>query len=223
MNAAWLHPLYRRRGRRWRGLLLTLVLRLERGELHSPTLRRIYRDYHGVDIGLYSYGCFDPDRFPAGVTIGRYCSVAGGAVVLNANHPLDRQSQHPFFYNPAHGVVPRVGIERTDVTIGHDVWLGRNALLTPGCRAVGNGAVIGAGAVVTKDVPAYAIVVGNPARVVRYRFDPQSISQIEHSRWWERSIEELRLRLDEFAAPVADRLHSLAPRGAARPTAAAGA
>ncbi|MBK9127278.1 MAG: CatB-related O-acetyltransferase [Phycisphaerales bacterium] len=210
MNAGWLHWFYRRRGRRWRDLVLTLVLRLEGGELYSPTLRRIFRDYHGLDIGLYSYGCFDADRFPPGVTIGRYCSVAAGALVLNANHPLDRRSLHPFFYNPAHGLVTQLGIERVPVTIGHDVWLGRNAILTPGCRSVGNGAVIGAGAVVTRDVPAYAIVAGNPARVLRHRFDAETIAALEASRWWEHAIDELRSRLSEFSEPVAQQLRQRA-------------
>jgi carbonic anhydrase/acetyltransferase-like protein (isoleucine patch superfamily) len=72
------------------------------------------------------------------------------------------------------------------------VWVSHNVTITPGCKHIGRGAVIGAGAVVTKDVPAYAIVVGMPASVVRYRFEPETQAAIEASRWWELSKAELR-------------------------------
>lgn len=67
--------------------------------------------------------------------------------------------------------------------IGHDVWLGRNALILSGVN-IGDGAVIGAGAVVVKDIPPYAIAAGNPARVIRYRFDRQQIAALEKIQWW---------------------------------------
>ncbi|MDM8007801.1 MAG: CatB-related O-acetyltransferase [Phycisphaerae bacterium] len=171
--------------------------------MRSLTLRRIFADYHGVSVGMYSYGCFSPERIPAGTTIGRYCSFATGVTIFSANHPMERRSLHPFFYNPRLGIVPRETIDRGTITIGHDVWLGRNAIITPRVSLIGDGAVVGAGAVVTRDVPAYAIVAGNPARLIRYRFDDRTRQEIERSRWWEKSIEELARDIDFFLQPAA--------------------
>ena len=191
MKAGWCYRLYGWRNRHWRDLVRRVATWLEGGEMYSETLRRIFRQHHGIDAGLYSYGCFRPDQVPSGTVIGRYCSFAQGATVFNANHPLDHRSLHPFFYNPAFGYVREEQIERGQLRIGHDVWVGRNAMITPRVRQIGNGAVIGAGAVVTRDVPAYAIVAGNPARIVRYRFGPKVREELEASRWWELPIEQL--------------------------------
>ncbi len=170
--------------------------------MFSLTLRRIFAAYHDVHVGLYSYGCFRPSDVPAGTTAGRYCSFASGAVIFNANHPLERISLHPFFDNPTLGVVPHDTVQRSRIVIGHDVWIGRNALITSNVRRIGNGAVVGAGAIVTKDVPPYAVVAGNPAHLIRFRF-PESVQrQIEQSRWWECSIEDIRSELPDFLRPV---------------------
>lgn len=185
---------------RW--LIRRITMKLESGEKYSLTLRRMYKKCHGIDIGMYSYGCFTQSWIPAGTTIGRYCSFAKGVVICNANHPLERLSLHPFFYNAKLKVVERETITRGNLSIGHDVWIGRNTFILPGVRQIGNGAVIGAGAIVTHDVPPYAIVGGNPARIIRYRF-PQSIRQaVEASKWWTYSIEELKCSLSVFLEPV---------------------
>ena len=86
-----------------------------------------------------------------------------------------------------------------DVIIGNDIWIGANALILPNVRRIGDGAVIAAGAVVNKDVPPYAIVVGNPARIVRFRFPPDVIEELLSERWWEKPIEELKPA--EFCQP----------------------
>jgi len=197
-----LHKLYGLSGKsRWRRLILRLIKRLEGGEVNSVTLRRIFRDYHNVDIGMYSYGCFSPHDTPCGTVIGRYCSFAAGVVIFNANHPIDRISQHPFFYNPGFDIVENETITRNSVTIGHDVWMGRNVLILPRVSQIGNGAIIGAGAVVTKDVPAYAVVAGNPAKVIRYRFPEEIQQEVEASCWWEKTIDELKPDLKLFLNP----------------------
>lgn len=196
----FLDCVFARRSIRW--LIRRMVMKLEGGELYSLTLRRIYKEHYGIAIGMYSYGCFDLHNFPSGTVIGRYCSFANGVAILNANHPVDRIALHPFFYNPVFGVVNDLKIERGFLVIGHDVWVGRNALILPRVRHIGNGAVIGAGAVVTKDVPPYAIVGGNPARIIRYRF-PQAIQQAaEASKWWTYSIDELQGSFSVFVEPV---------------------
>ncbi len=202
LRASWLYGLYAVQHPRWRALVRRVVTRFEGGEMYSHTLRRIFAEYHGINVGLYSYGCFAPERIPAGTTVGRYCSFAGGVAIFDANHPMERASLHPFFYNPRLGVVAQETVSRHSLTVGHDAWIGHNAVIAPRVLKVGNGAVVGAGAVVTKDVPAYAVVVGNPARIIKYRFSEGVQRCIEASRWWERSIAELRQNLDAFLRPA---------------------
>ena len=85
--------------------VIRTVCKLEGGEFHSKTLRAIFSKYHDIDIGLYSYGCFSPEKIPAGKLIGRYCSFARGILILNGSHPVTFKSTHPFFYNPSFGPV----------------------------------------------------------------------------------------------------------------------
>src|ERR1017187_4066715 len=159
---------------RWgrvRGICMSVLEQLEGGAFYSSTLRRILERYHGVRVGAYSYGeCMVPGSWPAGVRVGRYVSVAPGVRVFLRNHPYDRLSMHPFFYNKKLGWVAEDTITSGTLEIGHDAWIGERVIITPGCRRIGIGAVVGAGAVVTKDVPDFAMVGGNPARLIRYRF-----------------------------------------------------
>lgn len=173
-------------------LIEGVLLRLLRGrEMTSTFLRRHFLTKYGIKVGLYSYGCFDRWRIPPGTQIGRYCSFAKGVRIINANHPMAALSTHPYLYDPAFGVVSVRAVQEHDVVIGDDVWIGHNALLTPGVKSVGRGAVIGAGSVVTRDVPPYAIVAGVPARLIRMRFEPDVIALLEKSEWWTRDRAEL--------------------------------
>jgi acetyltransferase-like isoleucine patch superfamily enzyme len=156
-----------------------------------------------VEVGAYSYGdCLIPGAFPPNVVVGRWVSIGPGVRVYNQNHPLDHLSMHPYFYEPGMGVVKENPMPRHALVIGHDAWLGRNAIVTPGCKRIGVGAVIGAGAVVTKDVDDYAIVAGNPAKLIRYRFAEDVRKVLLDSKWWERSIDELRAFADDMVKPV---------------------
>lgn len=173
----------------FRGLLRMLAKRLEGGEMHSSTLRRLMADFHGVKVGAYSYGpCLAPGVFPAGTSVGSYCSFAEGIRVFRRNHPVGFLSQHPFFYNSQLGLVDKDSIE--DITenpllIGSDVWIGSGVTILPGCRHIGDGAVIGAGSVVSRDVPPFAIFAGNPARFIRDRYAPDVRDLIAQTRWWD--------------------------------------
>lgn len=162
-----------------------------RDEHTSLALRQKYRAM-GVEIGLYSYGCFDVSRVPAGVTIGRYCSFAPTAQIFLRDHGIDYIGLTAYLYNPVLGVVERNTIPLGSLTIGDDAWLGHNCTILSGVGEIGRGAVVAAGAVVTRPVPPYAIVAGNPARVIRMRFDEATIQAIEATRWWERDLDGLR-------------------------------
>lgn len=184
-------------------MIESLVTRLEGGQIYSKTLRKIFSVYHHIEIGMYSYGgCFNRKNIGANTKVGRYCSIAEGVCVLNGNHPLEHKSMHPFFYNPMLGLVTEDKINRSHIEIGNDVWIGRNVLILPRVKSIGDGAVIGAGSVVTRDVPAFAVIAGNPATVIRYRFAPDTIAEIRNSRWWEQDLDQIRSHLDEFFHPL---------------------
>jgi virginiamycin A acetyltransferase len=185
--------LYAFKNKRLRSIIQDLITKMEGGEYYSVTLRKVFKKYHNIEIGMYSYGgCFSSENIPSGVIIGRYCSFARNVYVFNGNHPLSNRSTHPFFYNPYLGYVDDLLISRTILTIGNDVWIGQNAIILKSVSKIENGAVIGAGAVVTKDVPAFAVVAGNPARIIKYRFSEDKIKEITDSAWWNRDIEEIK-------------------------------
>jgi virginiamycin A acetyltransferase len=180
------------RGSVGRHLARRFVNRFEGGEIHSSTLRDIFRHYHGVDVGAYTHGgCFVPHAFGPNTVIGRYSSIARSAFAATLDHPTDFKGMHGFFFNPNLGYTDHVR-EYSPLEIGSDVWLGHNSVVSSNVSTIGHGAVIGAGAVVFKDVPPYAVVVGNPGRVVRHRFDADTIADLLEERWWERDIDELR-------------------------------
>jgi virginiamycin A acetyltransferase len=182
-----------------RRLIVKYILETEGGEFYSPTLREIFRLHYGVDIGMYTHGgCFRPHAFDRETTIGRYTSIAITAFAATLNHPMDHKSMHGFFFNPALGFV-KGRLPRSPLTIGNDVWLGHNSIIMPSVGTIGDGAVVAAGAVVNKEVPPYAVVVGNPARIVRYRFDPATIERLLAEKWWEKSIEEIRPDAGEYS------------------------
>ena len=174
------------RCRALRKICLSAIRRLEGGEYYSLTLRIILEQYQGVSVGAYSYGeCMIPGIFPAGVTVGRYVSIASEVRVFLRNHPMDRLSMHPFFYNSRLGNLTEDTVPSGSLEIGHDAWIGERAIITAACNRIGVGSVVGAGAVVTKDVPDFAVVAGVPARIIRYRFHEKTCELIKASRWWE--------------------------------------
>ena len=167
-------------------------------EFTDLNIRRRFSEKHQIDVGLYSYGCFDPSRIDPHTSIGRYCSFATSANVLNRNHGLGYIGTTPYLYNSRLGVVPNDTIEFIPCKIEDDVWVGHNAVLAPSVRHVGRGAVIAAGAIVTKDVPPYAVVAGVPGVPIRFRFPEALIEQIEATRWWEWDTAELKARAHEM-------------------------
>ena len=135
-------------------------------EMKSRFLRKAFRQGYNIEVGEYSYGCFDRDRFTPNMTIGRYCSFSRSCRRVNANHMLNFLSLHPYFYNTKFGVVAQEQVERFHCQIGDDVWVGHNVVILPTVTSIGRGAVLAAGAIVTKNVPSYSIVAGVPAKVI---------------------------------------------------------
>ena len=200
--AKLLYKLYRIERNRFRRFLIKQVTKLEKGELYSGTLRRIFNDYHHIKIGLYTHGgCFELGNFYPYTTIGRYCSIARSAIAMNRNHPLNFKSTHAIFCISELKYCEKDLVEYIPLEIGNDVWIGNRAIIMPHVRYIGDGAVIAAGAVVNKDIPPYSVVVGNPARIVRYRFSKETIEKLLASRWWEKSMEEIKPVIGEFQKP----------------------
>lgn len=140
--------------------------------------------------------------------IGKFCSIAGDTRIGMGRHTLEKLSTSPIFTEASNAtrhswVSTSIVNPFKRVVVGNDVWIGERAMILGG-RCIGNGAVIGAGAVVTKDVPAYSIVAGVPAKVIRYRFSQDVIDRLQASKWWELSDETLRKQIALFQADEID-------------------
>lgn len=178
------------------------VWRWKRDPFRNLALRRWFRERYRIDVGLYTYGCFDPWRMPGPMVIGRYCSIAKTVYSAPVNHPVGAITTHPALYERQFGVVEADLHYDDPQVIEDDVWIGHHAVILPGCRRIGRGSIIGAGAIVTRDVPRYAVVAGNPARVLRERFAPDVQAALEQSHWWELDLAGLRDLVDSDPALV---------------------
>lgn len=148
---------------------------------------------------LYHY-YINKDR----LVIGKFCSIACGAkfIFTSANHALGSLSTYPFpiFYDE--WALDAVNVtdawdNKGDIVVGNDVWIGYEAVILSGVT-IGDGAIIGARAVVTKDVPPYTIVAGVPARTIRKRFDEETIARLEQLRWWDWPEDEIRRHISHI-------------------------
>ena len=143
--------------------------------------------------------------------IGKFCALARGVkfIMNGANHKISGISTYPFYIfgqgwenaMPAAEELPYKG----DTEIGNDVWIGYEALFMPGVK-IGHGAIISSRSVVTGDVPAYAIVGGNPAKVIRYRFDAETIAKLEDIAWWNWPVEKISRNLSLIVSGDIDAL-----------------
>ncbi|WP_420541807.1 Vat family streptogramin A O-acetyltransferase [Pectobacterium polonicum] len=179
-----------------------------------------------IEIGDYTY-YDDPDgaeNFEQNVLyhypflgdkliIGKFCAIARGAkfIMNGANHRLSGLSTYPFqiFGDGWEKVTPKPEDlpYKGDTVIGNDVWIGYDALIMPGVH-IGNGAIIASRAVVTADVPAYTVVGGNPAKILKARFAPDVINALETLSWWDWPIEKITRHLDIIAAGDIDALQA---------------
>ena len=166
--------------------------------LVRPTITR-----PNIEVGEYTY--FSGRDFESHVThhypfygdrliIGKFCQIAAGVefIMNGANHQMNALTTYPFYIlgweqnPPDMADLPNKG----DTVVGNDVWIGQNVTILPGVH-IGDGAIIGACSVVARDVEAYTIAAGNPARMVRRRFDPELQALLEQLRWWDRPAEEI--------------------------------
>ena len=145
-------------------------------------------------IGRYTYTCYDDEI--VNCEIGQFCSISDDVIIGGAEHPIKWVSTSPVFQDVKHSG-PRKKFSRhhfdgiAKTFIGNDVWIGKRAIIKAGVT-IGDGAVIGAGAVVTKDVPPYAVVAGMPAKIIKYRFDEETIESLLSSKWWDLPDERLQ-------------------------------
>jgi virginiamycin A acetyltransferase len=154
-----------------------------------------------IIVGDYTY--YDdprgPEHFESNVlyhfdfigdrlVIGKYCSIAAEVrfIMNGGNHPTNWLTTFPFpvFGAGWEAAMPASWPTKGDTTVGHDVWIGYGAVIMPGV-SIGNGAIIATASVVTRDVPAYAIVGGNPGAILKYRFNERTIERLEQLKWWE--------------------------------------
>lgn len=159
-----------------------------------------------ADSVIGDYGYAMGDNQVAHAVIGKFCNLATGVRINPSNHPWWRTTLHHFTYRSvSHGFALPDDREifewrRADqVTIGPDVWIGHNAIVMPGVT-IGAGAAIGSGAVVTKDVPPFAIVVGVPATVLRFRIDERTAEKLMRIAWWDWPHERIDEAVADFRA-----------------------
>lgn len=163
----------------------------------SPTYSIYTKDLLGdqYEIGEYTYG--KPEVVSWGkeatLKIGKYCSISRDVVIFpGSEHRTDWISTYPFpiFLEEGRSIQGHPST-KGDVIIGNDVWIGFNVIIISGVM-IGDGAAIGTGSVVSKDVPPYAIVSGNPARIVRYRFHEEAVQKLLQIRWWDWPDEKVK-------------------------------
>ena len=178
------------------------IAKLDGGYYYSSIIRDLYIELHGLHIGYGTYGgCWNnASMWWNNIRIGNYCSFAGQVSLFPCDHPLNLFTTHPITYDTysSGATEQRSFTDQPSLNIGHGVWFGNNSIVLSGCKSIGNGAVIGAGSVVTHDIPPYAIVVGNPARILRYRLNKEQIEKVEKTQWWLLDKDELNNRMNDF-------------------------
>jgi acetyltransferase-like isoleucine patch superfamily enzyme len=157
-----------------------------------PSKKKIIytKDYLGLkyDIGEHTYGKPRIISWEEGSTlkIGKYCSISKGVTIfLGSEHRVDWVSTYPFpyFFREAKSIKGHPAT-KGDVVIGNDVWIGYGVTILSGVH-IGDGVAIGACSLISQDVPPYAIVAGNPARILKYRFDEETIKKLLKIKWWD--------------------------------------
>jgi virginiamycin A acetyltransferase len=183
---------------RFRRIILRIIRKIEGGYFYEETSRNIFKKYHDIEIGYGTAGWIDLNKFARGTVFGNYCGISHDICRFNANHPPKYFTTHALLFNPLFGCTTEDVLPRTRLIVGHDVWIGLNSIILPSVNSIGNGAIIAAGSVVTKNVERYTIVGGNPAKLISHRFTPAVIERLEQSKWWLLSKEDLVKNKETF-------------------------
>ncbi len=167
---------------------------IKNSTLHKTSTVFSSTDVYNSSIGRYSYVGYNCKVI--NTDVGNFCSISSNVIIGDAEHPLSWASTSSVFQNvPNSGSSTRFAqleVPQPPRThIGHDVWIGQRAIIKAGVN-IGNGAVIGSNAVVTRDVSPYSIVGGVPAHIIRQRFDEETVKQLEQSEWWDADEDILR-------------------------------
>ena len=184
-----------------RRLRVRFMRRLSRLLGLDPGLETLDQHFPGHAIGRGSYGGLSVPRYPgdAKLVMGAYCSIAEDVtVMLGGEHRIDWVTTYPFngLWSAGHGIEGHP-ITRGDVVIGNDVWIAREAMILSGVT-IGDGAVIGARAIVRSDVPPYGVVAGNPGKLVKMRFDDATVARLLEIAWWSWPKERIERALPDL-------------------------
>lgn len=160
-----------------------------------------YNHIDSCQLGSYSYT--GKNTIALHSSIGSFTSISWNVTLGGANHDYRRGTQHSLLYDPALGFVKKPVYNRYDSTlsIGSDVWIGAGAVVLRGVK-IGDGAVIGANCVVTKDVPPYAIYAGNPGKVIKYRYCKEKIEEMLQIKWWAWPEEKIKNNVDWLSSVI---------------------
>lgn len=169
---------------------------------------RVSKHCYLVNSSIEEYSYISPHTRVVHAKIGKFCSIGGYCNIGMGTHPVSFLSTSPLFYSPI-SIFGKSWVnevlfkEYDDVTIGDDVWIGEKAMILGGVT-VNDGAIIAAGAVVTKDVPPYAVVGGIPAKIIRYRFPEDTIKKLQELKWTRLDISIIKNNLSLFHSPEID-------------------
>lgn len=159
------------------------------------------RFYRGK-IGKYSY--IGNNSFVSDTDIGNFTSISTDCYIGGTSHPTDWVSTSPVFHKWENIMKKNFARHEFEIfkrtTIGNDVWIGNRVMIKAGVK-IGDGAVVGMGSIVTKDIRPYEIWAGNPARLIRKRFDDETIDRFEKMKWWEWDDSEIEKYADKFTTP----------------------
>lgn len=172
------------------------LIKSEKSKVQLSDNAKIYSPFKLRDVTLGDYSYIAVNSNITNAEIGRFCSLGPNFCCGLGIHPTNGISTSPMFYSTAkqNGMTLATKNkirESKKTTIGNDVFIGANVTVLDGV-VIGNGVVIGAGAVVVSDIPDYAVAVGVPAKVVKYRFDKNVIEKLQRMQWWEWDIDKLK-------------------------------
>lgn len=185
-------------------LISKFIKKIHIPAIHNSNLSKsskVCSGSHIVNSKLGSYSYIGNDCTVIKTEIGKFCSIADNNIIGGASHPINWVSTSPVFYEGRNILRKNFSNHEFNsfkkTVIENDVWIGNNCLIKSGVT-ISNGAIIGMGSVVTKDIGPYEVWAGNPAKLIRKRFDDNTVEKLIQDEWWNKSISEIKLSAREF-------------------------